>query len=207
MLHRHILEPPQLRALELLSDPSRKRRLHLGGGTAIALHLGHRRSVDLDWFAPEPIGDPARLAASLRREKVPFVTTSMAEGTLHGEVCGVATSFLDYPYPRLDPLLRAKEGFRLASLGDLGCMKLSAIVDRGAKKDFVDVYALLTKRSLVDWLALYSRRFHAADPGHVLVALAYFDDAERTPMPRMEWSVSWTEIQRTIERAVRDVSR
>ena len=207
MLHRHILEPAQLRALELLSAPSRKRRLHLGGGTAIALHLGHRRSVDLDWFAPEPIGDPARLAATLPREEVPFVTTHMAEGTMHGEVCGVPTSFLDHPYPRLHPLLRAKEGFRLASLDDLACMKLSAIVDRGVKKDFVDVFALLRRRSMAELLALYAKRFEAADAGHVLVALAYFDDAERTPMPRMEWPVTWMEVRATIEGAVREASR
>jgi hypothetical protein len=112
MLHREILLPPQHQALRLLSAPSRARRLHLGGGTAIALHLGHRRSVDLDWFATEPIGDPARLAASLRRDGVPLVTTAMAEGTLHGEVAGVETSFLDYPYPRprCPGLLRRRGG-------------------------------------------------------------------------------------------------
>jgi hypothetical protein len=65
----------------------------------------------------------------------------MAEGMLHGEVAGVPTSFLDDPYPRLRRLLRAREGFRVASLDDLACMKLSALVDRGAKKDFLVAHA------------------------------------------------------------------
>lgn len=207
MLHRNVLAPAQMRALEVLAEPSRSRRLYLGGGTAIALHLGHRTSVDLDWFTDRRLGDPARLAADLRQAGVPLAAPEMAEGTLHADVGGVPTSFLDYPYPRLGPLLRAREGYRLASLDDLACMKLSALVDRGLKKDFIDVYALLRARSLPELLALYERRFQAADPGHVLVALAYFDDAEQSPMPRMIWPVTWSEMRRGIERAVRAVVR
>ena len=206
MLHRDVLDPAQRRALAVLVPATRARRLYLAGGTALGLHLGHRRSVDLDWFADRPLGDPARLAAALRREGVPFVTTEMAEGTLHGEVDGVPTSFLDFAYRRVAPLLRAREGFRVASIDDIATMKLGAIVDRGMKKDFVDVFALLRKRTLRELLDLYARRFEAADPGHVLVALAYFDDAERTPMPRMEWPVSWEEVRERVEACVREVA-
>lgn len=198
-LHREILPPGQRRALQKLGPVTLERRFHLGGGTALALRLGHRVSVDLDWFSGEPFGDPALLAAALKRAGVPFQTTMMAEGTLHGTVDEVEVSFLHYPYPRLRPLARAR-GFRIASLDDLACMKLSALVNRGNRKDFVDVWALGREhRPLSELITLYQRRYDVEDRGHVLTALSYFTDAERTPMPKMLWQVPWATVEREIE--------
>jgi hypothetical protein len=126
----------------------------------------------------------------------------MAEGTLHGSINGVPTSFL--AYDRLRACARRREGFRIASLDDLACMKLSAIVDRGSKKDFVDVFALCREhRPLHELLQLYARRFRRADVGHVMVALSYFADAEGTPMPRMLWPVTWPGKRRHRARPLR----
>ncbi|NIQ96181.1 MAG: nucleotidyl transferase AbiEii/AbiGii toxin family protein, partial [Desulfuromonadales bacterium] len=72
----------------------------------------------------------------------------MERGTLHGTVAGIRVSFLEYRYPLLQPLVPwATYGFSLASLEDLACMKLSAIAQRGAKKDFIDLHALVTSFS------------------------------------------------------------
>jgi len=207
-LHRTILSPQQQSALARLAQPVDARGFYLGGGTALALRLGHRRSIDLDWFSQTKIGSPLVLAERLRRESVPLATTSVAEGTLHGVIAGVQTSFLEYPYARLRALGRAREGFRLASLDDLACMKLGAIVDRGAKKDFVDIYALVKKhRPLHELIALYPKRFQVADVGHVLVALSYFADADATPMPRMLWDVGWEEVRSSLEGWLREAVR
>ena len=128
-LHREILGRRQRKALMEIGPAAAATGFYLGGGTALALRLGHRLSVVLDWFSDSRLGDPARLAAALREAGVPLVTTMMAEGTLYGTVERVPTSFLQYPYARLRPLGRAR-GFRIASLDDLACMKFSAIVDR-----------------------------------------------------------------------------
>jgi hypothetical protein len=86
-------------------------------------------------------------------------------------------------------------------------MKLVAVVQRGARKDFVDVYAIgMAHRPLRELLDLYERKYKVADRAHVLVGLSYFDDAERTPMPRMLWRDSWSTIRKTIQAWVKEIS-
>ena len=179
---------------------------YLGGGTAVAIQLGHRRSVDLDWFTKGEISDPLALASDLQEAGIPFHVTDVEKGTLHGMVRGVRLSFLEYRYPPLFPPVDWPEyRTRLATLEDLACMKLSAVGGRGAKKDFIDIYALGTERfSLSQMLTLYQRRYKAGDLGHTIFALTYFDDAEEEAAPEMLWSVGWKEIRSTIEDWVRE---
>jgi nucleotidyltransferase AbiEii toxin of type IV toxin-antitoxin system len=205
--HDEILHPRQRNALHRLGTAVTERGFYLAGGTAVALHLGHRRSVDLDWFVREPMGDPLALAAELQEIGIPFSTDRAARGTLHGKVHGVRVTFLEYRYPVLEPLLAwAEMPCRLAALRDLACMKLSAIAQRGSKKDFIDLYALLAKGfSLAAMLADYQEKFAVTDLGHVRYALAYLDDAQRERTPRMLWPVTWREMRRAIESTVRDL--
>ena len=97
-------------------------------------------------------------------------------------------------------------GCRLASLDDLACMKLSAVAQRGAKKDFVDLYALgLYHRPLPDLLALYRQKYATNDIAHLLYALAYFDDADPERMPHLLWNFDWRTIKRATRSWVQDV--
>jgi hypothetical protein len=109
----------------------------------------------------------------------------------------------------LEPTLSWPEfASTLASLADLACMKLSAVSQRGARKDFVDIYALGEHyRPLEELLELYQRKFTVEDIAHVLYGLAYFDDAEKERMPRMLWNVDWRTIKRTIQQWVREAAR
>jgi hypothetical protein len=140
-LHREALGRSQRSLLPRLAPLARQQGFYLAGGTALALQLGHRRSVDFDWFREDPIGDPLRLAADLRAAGLRFETDRVEKGTLHGRASGVRVSFLEYGYPLLKPL-REVEGLRLAALEDIAAMKLAAVAQRGSKKDFVDVFAL-----------------------------------------------------------------
>jgi hypothetical protein len=207
-VHDEILTARQRKALRLLGPRTAERDFYLAGGTAIALHLGHRRSVDFDWFLTDRIPDPLRLAGELQEEHVPFETGQFARGTLYGSVHGVRVSFLEFRYPLLDPLVLWPEyGCQLAGLRDLACMKLSAITQRGSRKDFVDLYALgQAGHTLPAMLAWYREKFGIEDIGHVLYALAYFDDAEAERMPRMIWKAPWTKIKQTIQNWMRDLS-
>ncbi|MGE5550255.1 MAG: hypothetical protein ACM3ZC_06960 [Bacteroidota bacterium] len=82
--HLEILLPEQREVLNILGPAASKAGFYLGGGTAVALHLGHRRSVDFDWFTPAKLDDPTGLAASLRQAGIPLGNMSVAAGTLHG---------------------------------------------------------------------------------------------------------------------------
>jgi hypothetical protein len=86
-------------------------------------------------------------------------------------------------------------------------MKLSAIAQRGYKKDFVDLYALGMKSfSLKQMLRFYQRKFSLKDIGHVVFALTYFDDADKERMPVMAWRTQWKTIRATIQAWVKAFS-
>jgi hypothetical protein len=206
--HEEILAQRQRKALLLLAPVLAERGFYLGG-TAIALYLGHRRPVDFDGFSETPIRDPLSLAREIQDQGAPFVTGWVQRGTLYGTVHGVRVSFFEYKYRLLKPLAHWPElGCQLASLPDLACMKLSAIVQRGSRKDFVDLYALgregLRLQEMLDW---YRTKFEVEDIGHVLYALVYFEDADAERMPTTVWKVDWRDVKRTIRDWVQTIGR
>jgi hypothetical protein len=207
-IHANVLGMEQQRLLSRLGPLLAAWDYYLAGGTALALHLGHRRSLDLDWFTSRSVGDPLRLAQRLREEKLPFRTKQTARGTLHGMIAGVRVSLLEYRYRLLRPLLDApKFGCVLASLEDLAAMKLAALAQRGAKKDFVDLYALGRMGiPLQKMLACYQQKYALQDIAHVLYSLVYFEDADRERMPVMLSRGNWRSIKKTIREWVLAVS-
>ncbi len=208
-LHPGILGPSQRRVLERLGPVAATLNFYLAGGTAVALHLGHRRSDDLDWMTAERLPDPLGLAARLRSRSVPVEVREVADGTLHATVSRVRVSFLEYRYGLLRPLAEWEEARApVASLEDLAAMKLAAVAQRGSRKDFVDIYAIGRERiPLPRMLALYKEKYSVRDAGHVLYGLAYFADADRERMPRMVWRVGWQEVKRSIRTWVRKEAR
>jgi hypothetical protein len=199
--HPEVLTQPQKRILKSLGPFSHQQDFYLAGETALAIHLGHRRSQDLDWFTAGPIPDAMSLATSIREEGIPFEVRQVARGTLNGSVSKIPVSFFEYQYPLLrKEILWPEFGCRLASLSDIACMKLSAIAQRGHKKDFVDLYALGIKSfSLKQMLSCYRKKYSLKDIGHVLFAPSYFDDAEKERMPVMVWGTEWNTIKTTIQ--------
>lgn len=153
--------------------------------------------MDFHWFREDPIDDPLRLATDIRTAGFRLEIDRVEKGTLHGRASGVRVSFLEYGYPLLRPLLEA-EDLRLAALQDIAAMKLAAVAQRGSKKDFVDVFALGRRFGLCDMLASYQKKYGVEDVGHVLVALAYFDDADRERTPMLLLRQSWPEMKAAI---------
>ena len=207
--YSEVLSPRQKHALERMAPFLSSQGWYLGGGTALALILGHRRSVDLDWFTDEKLADPQGWVLRMQDAGVTLIVRSVERGTVHGTVRGVKVSLFEYRYPLLQPLLNwPKMKCSLASLDDLACMKLSAVAQRGSKKDFIDVFALIQKhKPLCELLQLYQEKYAVQDIGPLLYGLTYFDDANKERTPRMVWRVSWPDIKKTIERALRDFLR
>lgn len=207
--HADVLEPGQREVLAILGPHLSHLGFYLGGGTGVALHLGHRRSGDFDWFANADIGDPMALAASLRTDGIPLQVVSAERGTLHANLSGVRVTFLEYRYGLLDSPVEWEEyRCRVAALDDLACMKLAAVAQRGTRKDFVDIYALVREhRPLATLLELYRRKYGVEDVGHVVFGLGYFDDADDDVMPVMQWDVAWDEVRSFMARSVRELSR
>jgi hypothetical protein len=170
---------------------------YLAGGTALAIQLGHRLSIDLDWFSANDFSRNT-LREMLSRAGH-FELTEEEEGTMHGLLDDVRMSFLRYPYPLLFPLVEF-EGSRLADERDIAAMKLDAVSSRGSKKDFIDIYFLLEKYPLSDLLEIFEKKYAAIKFNriHILKSLSYFEDAESEPTPIMLKSVSWEEVKKKI---------
>lgn len=96
--HPEVLTPTQHRVLARLGGPASERGFYLAGGTALALRLGHRRSVNFDWFCADPLGDVLRLARTLQ-DTAPLKVESTERGTLRATVFKVRVSFMEYRYP------------------------------------------------------------------------------------------------------------
>jgi hypothetical protein len=205
--HLEILAKRQQRVLAEIGPNLTRRGFYLAGGTAVALHLGHRRSVDFDWFTSEGLDDPLQLAEELQQDGIAFVTDQVAQGTLHGSVCGVRVSLLRYRYPLLARTRLLNRETRIAARPDLAAMKLSAVAQRGAKKDFVDIYALGKRSMTLDrMLQYYREKYSVEDLAHLLYSLAYFADADRDRLPRILWDVNWRTMKTSIQLWVRGIS-
>jgi hypothetical protein len=204
--HEEVLNKAQKKVLGRLGPLMKEKGFYLGGGTAIALYLGHRRSKDFDWFTASPFKDPLKLAQTFKEEGISLKVTQVARGTLDGIISGVGVSFFEYRYPLLKTTTRWPEmNTSLASLPDLACMKLSAIVQRGSKKDFIDIFALEEKKfPLKKMLSYYQKKFGLKDIGNILYALSYFDDADKERMPNMLWKTDWNTIKRTVKDRLKD---
>lgn len=200
-----VLGKAQQKVLKQLGTVMTRHKFYLGGGTAIALHLGHRHSIDFDWFSAERMNEPLQFADEIVQAGIRLTINQISRGTVHGTVSGVRVSFLEYRYPLLKPAKSWPEfGCLIAALDDLVCMKLSAVAQRGLRKDFLDVYALgLKHKSLQEMLRLYQRKYNVKDVAPVLYGLTYFDDAEKERMPRMLWKMDWKVVKQTIQEWVK----
>jgi hypothetical protein len=86
-------------------------------------------------------------------------------------------------------------------------MKLSAVSQRGGKKDFIDIYALGSKAfSLLEMISMYQRKFSVKDIGHLLYGLAFFDDAELEPGPKLLWDMEWQVVKKSVQGWVLEVA-
>ena len=200
--HPEVLSAAQHRVLARLGRAASQGGFYLAGGTALALRLGHRRSIDFDWFCTTPLDDVLRLARTLQ-DAAPLKVEGTERGTLHATVFKVRVSFMEYRYPLLRPTTAWAARVRLASLEDIACMKLSAVAQRGSRKDFVDLFALGRHVPLARALRSFVKKYGTSEIGHVLYGLSYFDDAEREPMPRMLKPWAWSDIKLAIQRRVR----
>ncbi len=188
--------------LAVLGKSSILSTAYLGGGTAAALHLGHRISVDLDFFSAEDF-EPRLMAKEISKVGT-FRLEQASKKTVLGRFEGIRFSLFFYPYPVLFPFFNL-QGIKILDIRDIGVMKIDAVASRGSKRDFVDLYFICKSIPLKDLLQLYDRKFKklAMNYVHIKKSLVYFSDAEPDKTPEMLKKVSWEEIKRFFEDKVK----
>lgn len=172
------------------------KQFYLAGGTALALQIGHRRSVDLDFFSATE--DIPTIRPGLEEALVRFNSTlaDSSWGNLVYLVNDVRVGFYGYGHQLIAPLIE-RESLKLASMEDIALMKLDALLSRAARKDFYDLYFVCQKIPLKSLLNLAPKKFPSVRDfeTQVIKRLVHFDTAEDEAEPLLLQPVTWQTVK------------
>lgn len=194
-MFRSVLSGAAQDALALLGKSDLVEKGYLAGGSALALHFGHRYSLDFDFFSQE-LFDPQKLSRQLQMLGN-FVETLAKGISLIGTFQGVKFSYFQYEYSLITKTSKFLD-VNIADIKDIAAMKVAAIMDRGTKRDFIDIYEMIQKgMKLEDIFKLYDQKYHTFETNKfsIFKSLGYFDDAEGGNMPQMIKKVSWEKVK------------
>ncbi|RLD47566.1 MAG: hypothetical protein DRI94_13845 [Bacteroidetes bacterium] len=199
MLQYKAVDKTTLGLIKAIQSVPEFKALKLVGGTNLALQIGHRKSVDIDLFGKLEL-DSSFIVKKLKKiGNLKVISLSKTINIFF--LNNIKVDIVNYPYKWLNnPII--SDRIKLASLNDIAAMKLSAITNRGSKKDFIDIYFLLKKLSLKQMLLLYLQKYSEGNEFLVLKSLGYFDDAESEPMPFMFEKTEWSEVKNKIKQTV-----
>jgi len=203
MLHITTVEPKALALLNQLMALDALGKTRLVGGTALALQLGHRNSIDFDLFG--------ELKMDFLETSNPFGKERKVEQIRNTPnikiylIDGIKVDIVNYGYKWLDSPV-TDNNLRLATTRDIAAMKLSAITGRGTKKDFIDLSFLLQNFSLRQMMNFYLEKYPDGSEFLVLKSLGYFMDAEENEMPEMIIKKSWPQVKKEIAAALQKYS-
>lgn len=172
---------------------------NLVGGTSLALQIGHRISVDLDLFGNRPF--EAHEILDLMHPLGTVKALSQSKHILILNINGIKVDFVNYRYPLLQDVLLV-DNLRLVSLKDIAAMKLAAIVGRGRKRDFTDIFFLLKHFSLSNLMGFYNAKYADGNEMIVVRSLTYFSDADSDEDISLLKKAEWQTVKKTILKEV-----
>ena len=181
MLQTQTVVPELLELLKKLMSENLFSEFNLVGGTSLALQLGHRNSIDIDLFGNQDINQILFEEKIREFGKVEIYQSS--KNILITQINDVKVDFVNYKYPLLKEFL-VIDNIRMLSTQDIAAMKLNAIMGRGSKKDFIDLYFLLNEFSMKEILNFYTQKFNDGSIFLVQKSLTYFEDADIQPQPK-----------------------
>jgi len=203
MLHKEpqIISSKTFSLIQELQAIPQLKEFYLVGGTALALQLGHRNSIDIDLFTQNDF-DSKKMAEFLA-ERFTVRVDHVFTNTLLANIIDIKVDFVKRSYPYLkEPT--TEEAITFLSKEDIAAMKLNAIVGSGQRlKDFIDVYFLLEYFSVEDMLGFYEKKYINSNPLIVLKALSYFDDIdEAIESPQLLKPLPVKKVKQRISKAV-----
>lgn len=172
-MHWFVLDEERQNLLKSLNF-LKQMNFYLAGGTALALQIGHRSSVDFDFYNRNTFISP-QIIDNLGQNKLTIIQQS--EGSLAIRINNIEASFFRYPYKLLNPLIE-EENLYIASIEDIAAMKIIALIQRGLYRDFIDLYFLVKMLGLENIINFTKRKYPPFNPYLAIQALTYFDDAD-----------------------------
>jgi len=198
MLHYETVDEVTLGLLKQLQSLSILSEMRLVGGTSLALQIGHRKSIDIDLFG-NLSADYENLVDELKTlgEVVSLKNSKNIHSLLINEI---KVDIVNYEYKWLTNKITT-DNIHLASIEDIAAMKLNAIIGRGSKKDFIDLFFILKDYSLETLIDFYTKKYNDGSTFLVLKSLTYFEDADMEEMPFMFNNIDWQTIKNNIKKA------
>lgn len=196
MLQTRTVAPELMELLIKLMNENAFSGFNLAGGTALALQIGHRNSVDIDMFGSSEI-KPA-LFYDILSGFGEIAERQRSTNIYISEINKIKVDFVNYSnFPQIDEIIEI-QGIRMFTPKEIAAMKLNAISGRGSKKDFIDLYFLLKTFTLEEMIGFYREKYTDASEFMMLKSLSYFGDADLQPEPKVFKEFNWDECKNTI---------
>lgn len=201
MLQQNAVPSAALELLRKISALSQLESFGLGGGTSLALRLAHRVSVHLDFFTNASF-DTSSLFQLITKKFLAAELLFERNQTMLFSIEDIKVDFVLYPFAWLLPF-DTIEGIRLLSVNDIIPMKLQAVSNRNAKKDYWDIAALLKQYSFDEMLRIFKTKFPQIDTGFIIHSLTEFEKADTELDPDSYTNTTWDEIKFLLTNEVR----
>lgn len=173
---------------------------NLVGGTALALYWGHRVSADIDFFTDKKV-NLDDLEGKINQITSAVIISKNPIGRSYS-ITDITCDFVNFPYSFFYPP-QTEDDFSVAHIDDVVSLKLGALANRGAKKDFYDLYYILQYYKLEQLIELYKKKFKVADVFPLLKSLVYFGDAEdELPPLLLKEQLTWPQVKKFIQQKV-----
>ncbi len=202
MLHREAVEASLLELINSLQWKEYLKDFFLVGGTALALHLGHRKSVDIDLFSNFDF-DTIQLLENIQQD-YSYQLFFTAKNTLKGSINNIKVDILAHRYEFIgEPV--SVSGIRLLSIQDIIAMKLNAIATSGQRsKDFIDIYYLLEYYDIGSMLSFFKKKYKQENDTFILKSLIYFDEVDLSDWPILlkDPELKWKDVKKRIDLSV-----
>lgn len=201
MLHKETVDKHMWELLQQLMKDEKLKNFTLVGGTALSLMLGHRLSIDIDLFTTSAFDE--KFVLNHLAKNYPVEVKNMFENTLLLQISQIKVDILAHQYRWQLPTI-TKENVRLASLEDIGAMKLHAIFQDGSRiKDFVDMHFLLEHNSLKTYLDFYQKKY-GGNSSLAALSLLHYDSIDRDVQVKIMKGkdVTWQKIEERLKKSV-----
>jgi hypothetical protein len=196
MLQTKSVVPELMELLIKLMNEKLFSNFNLVGGTALALQMGHRNSIDIDLFGIEEINSDLFLD-KLSKFGIVKITQG-SKNILITKVNEIKVDFVNYKYPLLKDIL-VVDNIRMLSFQDIAAMKLNAIAGRGSKKDFINLFYLLKEFTLKEIISFYEQKYNDGSVFMAIKSLTYFSDADLQITPTMfDENFNWEHCKQKI---------
>ncbi len=199
MLKKNTIDNNTFKLLQKLQEKEYLHNFILVSGTALALQLGHRKSIDIDLFNQNDFNSNNLL--ELLEADFNFEMDSIENNTIIGSIQGVKVDLMTHKYPFVSNPINI-ENIKLSSLNDIAAMKINAISNNGTRvKDFIDLYQLLQIFEFKDMIRFYETKYSYRNSFHAIKSIGYFDEVNLNDWPDMyNKNIGWDIIKKRLNK-------